>query len=99
MNRIAYLICMVLALMLATPVALAETSPDSTADTMQSSEAMSKYKEDLPASRFVLIAYGVVWAGLFVFLMSIRKRQSSLDERIEHLEAALKRHDGSSEAA
>jgi CcmD family protein len=66
-----------------------ETTPG---DTMEAS-SMAKYKENLPASRFVLIAYGVVWTGLFIYMLTMHKRQGALEERIIELEEALKAHD------
>ena len=93
------LVAIALLLLLLSPVALAEDPPPAkatatTADTMDGSDKLAKYKEDLPASRFVLIAYMIVWSGLFVFLLSLKKRQSTLDSRIDELERALAAHDG-----
>jgi CcmD family protein len=49
-------------------------------------DAMAKYKENLPASRFVLIAYGVVWTGLFIYLVTLHRRQGALEQRLAELE-------------
>ncbi len=89
---------LLLSLTLGAPMAMAANEPaadDSAQVDQMTATDMSKYKEQLPVSRFVLIAYMVVWAGLFVFLLSIYKRQKHVESELDALREALAKHDAS----
>ncbi len=96
MKRIFAMILLAAMLTVATPVLAQTSEPSQTMDAKP--DAMAKYKENLPASRFVLIAYGVVWTGLFLYLITLHRRQAVMEKRLAELEPIFAELDKSSGA-
>ena len=96
MKRIFAMLLLAAMFTVATPVLADSQEPSQVMDAKP--DAMAKYKENLPASRFVLIAYGVVWTGLFLYLISLHRRQAVMEKRLAELEPIFAEMDKSSGA-
>lgn len=59
----------------------------------------SKYKENIDSIPYLVAAYAVIWAGLFLYLYSLQKRQSVVDADIAELREQLKRWDEKQDAS
>ena len=53
----------------------------------------SKHKENLSGIPFMVASYLIVWAGLFAYLVSVKKRNNAVHTEIEELKQALAAHD------
>lgn len=89
MRRAILLLAVVLGL--AMP-ALAADPPADEGGT-QSTTFQSRHKENLQHEPYVVGAYMAIWAGLFIYLRTLRTRQGKLDQDIQSLKDALARHD------
>ena len=54
---------------------------------------LSKHREDLSGIPFMVGAYMIIWAGLFGYLYSVRKRNGQVAEQVAELAQVLKAHD------
>jgi len=51
--------------------------------------ADSENREELPAFPFLYAAYGIIWLGLFLYLISLGRRQRCVDAQIAELRAIV----------
>jgi CcmD family protein len=51
--------------------------------------SQSQHREALPAFPFLYSAYVIIWLGLFLYLISLGRRQRALDEKIAELSALV----------
>jgi CcmD family protein len=73
--------------------------PVSTASAQQPSEQTKQYKplselppaEQLPAARLLVGAYSFVIVGLFLYVVSVARRLTTVQREVERLEADVKR--------
>ena len=49
----------------------------------------SQHREELPAFPFLYSAYVIIWLGLFLYLISLGRRQRALDQKIAELSALV----------
>ncbi len=51
------------------------------------------HQEKIDGGPFLLAAYAVIWAGLFLYLWSLQRRQAKLESDVATLRDALTRYD------
>lgn len=84
-----------LALLFAAP-ALAEKAPDTgtpEVDFQAADPSESRHKENLSGVPFLAGAYMVIWAGMLAYLVTLQRRQQSVQSEIADLRKALADHD------
>ncbi len=74
--------------------AAADPEKDGTeASAMVKGDDPNKYKENLDSIPYMVAAYALIWAGLFVYIFSIQKRQGAVQADIAELREHLQRWD------
>ena len=92
-------LAMTLALLFAAPAFAAQDSQGADSPQRTTAFVAAEVPQEVPGGKLLLAAYGLVWAVLFGYLVSVRRRQREVEDEVRELlaEARELRADKASE--